>query len=260
MALQNRRLSHYLWHSRRGTCYSSADNWSQTRNIRELIKRRLLSLLFLLQQCPNMCPKLKLQWDNLNSSNGTSRGIRNHCAAWKAVLMFGTTKAHLMGQFCLSDIVPYHVPILLKTANGISCKSISPKFEKSKAFWYHLIDDSWQYQRNLRYQILHHCFTSVEHKIAQKIDAFYDFLILFYKCLTKIAQKWPFPRQTNVWHKRNSDIMAGVGFAYYHAKSEITCPYAHALFMQRFDLIEYSCVCTSSSCTKRIFLRFQLCL
>ena len=54
---------------------------------------------------------------------------------------------------------------------------------------YHLIDDSWQYQRNLRYQILHHCFTSVEHKIAQKIDAFYDFLILFYKCLTKIAQK-----------------------------------------------------------------------
>ena len=36
-----------------------------------------------------------------------------------------------MGQFCLSDIVPYHVPILLKTANGISCKSISPKFEKS---------------------------------------------------------------------------------------------------------------------------------
>ena len=34
-----------------------------------------------------------------------------------------------MGQFCLSDIVPYHVPILLKTANGISCKSISPKFE-----------------------------------------------------------------------------------------------------------------------------------
>ena len=46
MALQNRRLSHYLWHSRRRTCYSSADNWSQTRNIRELRKGRLLSLLF----------------------------------------------------------------------------------------------------------------------------------------------------------------------------------------------------------------------
>lgn len=48
-----------------------------------------------------------------------------------------------------------------------------------------MIDDSWQCQRNLRYQILHHCFTSVKRKIAQKIDAFYDFLISFYKCLTK---------------------------------------------------------------------------
>lgn len=48
-----------------------------------------------------------------------------------------------------------------------------------------MIDDSWQCQRNLRYQILHHCFTSVKCKIAQKIDAFYDFLISLYKCLTK---------------------------------------------------------------------------
>lgn len=48
-----------------------------------------------------------------------------------------------------------------------------------------MIDDSWQCQRNLRYQILHHCFTSVKRKIAQKIDAFFDFLISFYKCLTK---------------------------------------------------------------------------
>ena len=54
-----------------------------------------------------------------------------------------------------------------------------------------MIDDSWQCQRNLRYQILYHCFTSVKRKIAQKIDAFYDFLILFYKCLTLSGKKSP---------------------------------------------------------------------
>lgn len=48
-----------------------------------------------------------------------------------------------------------------------------------------MIDDSWQCQRNLRYQILHHCFTSVKRKIAQFLDLFCEMPILFYKCLTK---------------------------------------------------------------------------